>query len=224
MLTEYFPVIWNKSGFSMGLYIQGKGSMSIQLSREPLSILSSKSKSIFSLYSLTLDFDEKKLLFHDEVNQNIISKKVSPDLVLSEDTLSVYWFEMRCSKRLKGKGHHDYNCFLCLGKSGEKNPLIEVNIENPFKAIQIHPTFVSFVPVSNNTSIQLSFDCTREFGDVCAHNNECKKTNNNLICGNAIKQHNLHGINGVRTFEEDRCRCRGRNMRWVAEMKNCVEA
>ena len=222
--TEYFPVIWNKSGFSMGLYIKGKGSLSIQLSREPHSMLSSKSKPISSLYSLTLDFDEKKLLFRDEVNQNIISKKVSSDLVLSEDTLSVYWFEMRCSKKLKGKSHHDYNCFLCLGKSGEKNPLIEVNIGNPFKVLQIHPTFVSFLPVSNKTSIQLSFDCSREFGDVCAHTNECKKTNDNLMCGNAIKQHDLHGINGVKTFEEDRCRCRGRNMRWVAEMKNCVEA
>ena len=206
----------------MGLYMKGKGLLSIQLSREPLSILSSKS--ISSLYTLTLDFDEKKLLFRDEVNQNVISKQVSSDLVLSEDTLSVYWFEMRCSKRLKRKGHHDYNCFLCFGKSGERNPLIEVNIGNPFKAIQIHPTFVSFIPVSNNTSIQLSFDCIREFGDVCAHTNECKKTNDNLICGNAVKQNNLNGINGVRTFEEDRCRCRGKYMRWVAEMKNCVEA
>ena len=161
------------------------------------------------------------MLFRDEVNQNIISKQVSSDLVLNEETLSVYWFEMRCSKRIKGNDH-DYNCFLCLGKSGEKNPLIEVNIENPFKAIQIHPTFVSFIPASSNTSIQLSFDCTREFGDVCAHTDECRTTNNNLICGNAMRQHSLDGINGVKTFEEDRCRCRGRNMRWVAEMKNCV--
>ena len=111
----------------MGLYMKGKGLLSIQLSREPLSILSSKS--ISSLYTLTLDFDEKKLLFRDEVNQNVISKQVSSDLVLSEETLSVYWFEMRCSKRIKGNDH-DYNCFLCLGKSGEKNPLIEVNTEN----------------------------------------------------------------------------------------------
>ena len=218
---EYFPILWKKSGFSMGLYLKGKGSILIQLSRESPSVLVTNSDHVASSYSLMVDFGEKKLIFQDAVNQNIISKQVSSDLVLSEDKFTSYWFEMRCSKRAQ-RIDRFYNCFIHFGKSGDQSSLFEVNIGNPFKALQLHPTFVSFIPVSNDTSIQVSFECTRTFGDICAHTDECKKTSNDLICGNVLKQHSLKRINGVKTFEEDRCMCHEKNMRWVEEKKKCM--
>ena len=205
----------------MGLYLKGAGVFSLQLSRQSPSIFSDDSKKILPLYSLTIDFIKKKIVFLDVVNQNIISKLLSNELVISEDTTTVFWFEMRCSKTFR-KSNHFHNCFLCFGKSGETNPLIEINIGNPFKELHVHPTFVSFIPKSNDTSIQVSFECSRDFGEVCAHTDECKKTDKNLICGNISKLNNLRRFNGVKTFEEDRCICRKQTMEWISERKKCV--
>ena len=220
-LPEYFPIVWKKSGFSMGLYLKGTGVFSLQLSRQSPSILSDDSKKILPLYSLKIDFIEKKIVFLDAVNENIISKQLSSNLVISVVTITVYWFEMRCSKTFR-KSNHYHNCFLCFGKSGDTNPLIEINIGNPFKELHVHPTFVSFIPKSIDTSIQVSFECSRDFGDVCAHTGECKKTDINLLCGNISKLNNLRRLNGVKTFEEDRCICRSQTMKWDSEMKKCV--
>ena len=221
ILPEYFPIIWKKSGFSMGLYIKGKGAFSIQISRESASVFSNNSNPITSLYALVVDLVGKKLVFRDAGNNNVVSKPISTNLVLSENKPNAYWFEMRCSKIMKGNNLH-HNCFLCFGKSGDIDPLIEINIGNPFKELHKHPTFLSFVPVSNDTSIKVSFGCLKEFGEICAHTDECKKTDNNLICGNISRYRNSKRMNGVRTFEEDQCICRESHMRWVSEMKKCV--
>ena len=205
----------------MGLYLKGTGAFSLQLSRQSPSFVSDDSKNISPLYSLILDFTEKKIVFRDAVNENIISKQFSSDLVISEATITVYWFEMRCSKIIRRSNHY-HSCCLSLGKSGETNPLIEINIGNPFKELQVQPTFVSFIPKSSDTSIQVSFECSRDFGEVCAHAGECEKTDRNLICGNIAKLNNSRRSNGVKTFEEDRCICRTQTMKWISEMKKCV--
>ena len=106
-----------------------------------------------------------------------------------------------------------------------KLEILGINIGNPFRDIHTHPTHVSFVSASENTEIEASLGCAAEFGDICAHSGECKKVDDNLVCKSASQYHNLAGgMNGLRTFEQDRCMCRETNMKWKYELKKCVMA
>ena len=175
------------------------------------------------LYDLTIDFVGNKLDFRNLVENNFVSKLIQPELPLNKNKPNAYWFEMRCSKRNKRNNRGNaYNCSLCFGKSGFKESLIEIYIGNPFKDLHTHPTYVSFVPKSKDTSIKLSFDCSMDFGEACAHTAECKKVDDTLICGSVSKYHNSNGMDGIRTFEEDRCICRTKDMKWISKIKKCV--
>ena len=220
---EYFPLPWKKTGFLMGLHLKGKGQFAIHLSREipyPESFIPSP-----ILYELIIDFVGKKLDFSNFVDNNYVSKLVESGLLLDENTPSAYWFEMRCSKKIKKKiKGFTYNCSLCFGKSGFNETLVEIYIGNPFKELHTQPTYVSFVPKSKDTSIKVSFECFMNYNEVCAHTGECKKVDDNLICSGLSKYRNFRGMNGIRTFEEDRCVCLEKSMKWPPERRKCVEA
>ena len=219
---NYFPIPWKKTGFSIGLHLKGKGKIAIQLSREIPS--PPKFTSTPNLYELSIDFVENRLGFKNLLENNYVSKLVPLELTLSETKPIAYWFEMRCLKvQKRGTKEGQNNCSLYLGKSGFKESLIEIVIGNPFKDLHTHPTYVSFMPKSKDTFLKVSFDCLMEYGEGCAHTNECTKVDDNLICGSALQYHNLEGMNGIKTFEEDRCICRTKDLKWSSELKKCVQ-
>ena len=204
------------------MHLKGRGKLTVQFLRENLSRSIPHKHNI--LFDLTIDFDGKKLDFRNLLENNFVSRVVDSDLLLNENSPVSYWIEMRCSKRNKRRWKKiHYNCMLHFGMSGIKEALLGINIGNPFRDIHTHPTHVSFVPASENTKIEAALGCAAEFGDICAHTGECKKVDDNLVCKSASQYHDLAGgMNGLRTFEQDRCMCRETNMKWKYELKKCV--
>ena len=219
-LQDYFTLPWTKTGFTLGLHLKGKGQLAIHLTRENTYLRDSTQNPI--LYELVIDFSGKKLDFKNFVENNFVSKLVPSGLPLNEKTPSAYWFEMRCSKRSQRNTRRDrYSCSLSFGKSGYSEALIEIYIGNPFKELHTRPTYVSFFPQTKDTLIKAAFECSMTYDDVCSHTGECKTINEGLICSSRSTYHNALGINGIRTFEEDRCICRDA-MKWISESKQCV--
>ena len=205
----------------MGLHLKGKGQLAVQVSRE-IPYLSAAITNIM-LYEMVIDFDGKKLDFHNFVDNGFVSKIITVGLPINENMLTVYWFEMRCIKT-NNKRTTRYNCSICLGKSGLNETLIEIYIGNPFKELHSHPTYVSFVPKTKETSIKLSFECSISYNEICAHTDECKKVDKNLTCSSLAKFHNRDGMNGIMTFEEDRCTCKTDTMKWRPDQRKCVQS
>ena len=203
----------------MGLHLKGNGQFAVQLWTEipysPAVITNS------ILYEVVIDFNMGRLDFHNFIDNDFVSKLIPGGLSITENTLTSYWFEMQCTKT-KSKQTIRYNCSICFGKSGLNETLLEIYIGNPFKELHRQPTYVSFVPKTKETTIKLSFDCSISHGAICAHTDECKKVDKNLVCSNLSKFHNQAGINGIRTFEEDRCTCRTDMMKWRPDQRKCV--
>ncbi len=176
---RYFPLPLHSNGFDLGVFIKGRGDLTMLFCHDVDPDSEQEEKVVFRLdlkrsgqISVKLDQDRTKHeAFMPLTNKN------------KNNSSSALWVTMLCPSPSSPK------CSILIGRpSAENRPSLTLSsVSNPWtKPFGVTPTHVSFLPASDDAILSVSALCTAGHGEKCSHDSDCRKSHRDLQCGGGV--------------------------------------
>ena len=154
----------------------------------------------------TIKIEKQSLIL--KIGQTTQEFPINHDVInlVNEEKYHPFSISIRCEKLV------DEKCYLGIESVEIPDLKVSIKITNPWRGSSVRvPTHFQLLTVNNNQENFLSILglCRSSHGDVCSHDNDCQKTDENLICSS--EKSGNHAV----------CVCIETRPKWHEKLKTC---